>query len=103
MSSDNDKFFGQMVGDGGSLLITGTNAVTGKFWAFVTNEDTVFTHVYETPEGGNPSNHVVKADLESATIYANLAYSAGYNSKGEKMYFDSIQLTSGSIIAYKLR
>ena len=83
MSLDSDKFAGQMVGDGGSLLITGTNAVTGKFWAFVTNEDTVFTHVYETEEQGDPTNHTVRADLESATIYGNKFYSAGYGKSGK--------------------
>jgi hypothetical protein len=89
----------RLMADAGSLLITGTAAVTGKFFGFVVNEDAVITHVYVTPEGGTPATHTERTDLASAALTTGIYYSAGYIN-GKKAYIDSIQLTSGSVVAY---
>lgn len=89
----------RLMGDKGSLLITGTNAVTGKFFGFVVNEEAVVNKVYVTPEFGAVTNHIEKTDLASKTLATGMYYSAGYLNS-DKAYIDSIQLTSGSVIAY---
>ena len=89
----------RLMGDKGSLLITGTNAVTGKFFGFVVNSEAVINKVYVTPEFGAPAAHKEKTDLSSATLSTGMYYSAGYIND-TKAYIDSIQLTSGSVIAY---
>ena len=97
-----ENFLAQAVRDKGCLLITGTAAVTGKFFAFVTNASTGITNVHVTPIGGAVADHVAKADLAGQTLAAGIYYSAGYTPSGQKAYIDSIQLSSGSVVAYYL-
>lgn len=87
--------------EGGSTLITGTNAVTGNFYCFVVNTEAVINTVYRTKVGEATSTHVAKSDITGQTLGVGMYYSAGRIGTSPA-YFDSIQLTSGSVIAYSL-
>ncbi len=88
------------VGYNGCLLIDDTNEHTGKFFAFVPQATTVINKTYQTSIETSTS-HEEKTDLSSATVYAGAYISAGKGDSTE-YYFDSIQLTSGSVVAYYL-
>ena len=95
-----ENFLSLLVKDKGCVLVTGTNAVTGKFFGFKTNESTGITNIHVTPIGGDVSKHVALSDLASKTLATGMEYTVGYNQKGDKLYIDSIQLSSGSVVAY---
>jgi hypothetical protein len=97
-----EKFLSLLVKDKGCSLVTGTNPVIGKFFGFKTNESTGITNVYVTPIGGNVSEHKALSDLAGKTLASGMEYTVGYNQKGEKLYIDSITLSSGSVVAYNL-
>jgi hypothetical protein len=91
----------KVTAEGGSTFIDGTNAVTGNFYAFIPNASTVINTVYKTAVGSATSTHIAKSDITGKTIAAGMYISAGRIGL-IPAYFDSIQLTSGSVIAYSL-
>jgi hypothetical protein len=86
-------------GGNGCLLIADTNAKTGVFRCIVPQTTTVFNKVYQKMLATPTMTHIEKTDLSAATSYAPAFISAGAGDE-EIWYFDSIQLTSGSVLAY---
>jgi len=87
-------------GFNGFKIIKSTDgAVTGRFRCFVPQEDSIITHAYQTSLDETLIVNEVHSSLESSNVSSGLFYSAG---KGDNRiyYFNSIELTSGSVIAY---
>jgi hypothetical protein len=88
----------QMLGKNGCLIITDTNAHTGRFYSIVVASDTVINAILQQPVDSS-SAAAAKTDAASASVGAGLLITPGIGS-GKEYVFTSITLTSGSVIAY---
>lgn len=91
----------KIIGYNGCLLISDTSVHTGRFFAIVPQETAVINKVYQNTTSNSSDVHTEKTDITGKTVYASSVISAG-EGNGTEYYFDSIQLTSGSVWAYYL-
>lgn len=98
INNPNDNELSYLSGANGCLIISDTNAHVGRFYAFVVNTECVINYVYQAPLNDTASEEI-KTDLTASTLTANMYIPSG-TGDDNRYVFTSIQLTSGSVIAY---
>lgn len=93
-----EDFTPKMLGANGCLIIADTNAHTGKFYGLVISSDAVINAILQQPVDES-SAAAAKTDAAGATLGVGSFITPGIGS-GKEYVFTSIQLTSGSAIAY---
>ena len=86
----------RMAGTSGSVVISGTGAITGlSYQAVVVNSDAVFTTFKITPTGGIETDYMTKMNLTGNTIKAG-----GLLTAPEGSVISAITMSSGLLIGY---